>query len=280
MNERRQPYIGISGIASPDQQHYLQAVFEDTGLVESNRRLFLGIKAVHKTQYLDIPNKYGEAWYPVGKEAFSAAVEKSHDLTKGANIAQAYLDIDWVDGPNYRKAFTERIFERGASWIDGIQFDLLPWHTNPDILAFLESIKQKYPDKMILLQCHGEAMNELGPQKTIAKLGQLAEFLDYVLFDSSHGTGKQLDAAKLDPFLHEAHSSELLSLTGLAIAGGLDASTIQYHLPDILSKYPNISWDAESRLHPKNTDGQMPLDSYAATKYLLASQRAIIDTRI
>ena len=36
------------------------------------------------------------------------------------------------------------------------------------------------------------AMEDLGPHDTAIRLGAYAYLLDYVLFDSSHGTGKRL----------------------------------------------------------------------------------------
>lgn len=269
------PYVGISGVVSPEQQRLYEGAFAESGLSDSGRRLALGIKAVHKTQFLDIENKYGSAWYPVGEVAFQGAVEKSHDSQKSINIAQAYLDVEYVGDPDYRKQFTDRIFHRGGAWIDGIQFDMLPWHSNRDIATFLEDTKTTYPDKLLLLQCHGGAMEQLGPKSSIRKLGKIATFVDYVLFDSSHGTGRRLDTGNLRRFLDEGYSSESLETVGLAIAGGLNADVVREDLPEIVNAFPEISWDAEGQLHPSDSAGNRPLNETIVRKYLYASQEVL-----
>ncbi len=52
MTERPKPYVGISGVVNPVQQIELRGFAGD--LQRSGRQLALGVKAVHKTQWLDI----------------------------------------------------------------------------------------------------------------------------------------------------------------------------------------------------------------------------------
>lgn len=272
MSERPKPYVGISGVTSPEQQRHYEQVFHEVGLHDEGRRLAVGVKAVHKTQYLDINNKYGPAWYPVGEAAFQSAATESTDAQESINVAQAYLDVAYVGDPKYRQDFTERIFCRGEPWIDGIQFDMLPWHSDAAIAPFLSEVKRSYPDKLVLLQCHGAAMEELGSKRSVRLLGSLATAIDYVLFDASHGTGKRLEVARLRPFLDEASSSDVLSSVGLAVAGGLNARAVREDLPGILDEFPQISWDAEGQLHPVNSRGERPLDDSIVSDYLGASR--------
>jgi hypothetical protein len=271
-SQRPDSYIGLSGVTEQSQQHLFERVHECLGLRDS-RVLALGVKAVHKTQYLDIPNKYGEDWYPVGEVQFSRALTNEHAATT-MGIAQAYLDVDYVGDEAYRDAFTNRIFERGSEWIDGIQFDMLPWHDNPDMLDFLTGLKQRHNTR-ILLQCHGNAMDTLGPVGAVRRLGRFAQVLDYVLFDSSHGTGKRLDTESLQNFLTEAYSSSRLEKVGFAIAGGLNGSVVREALPELIDKFPDLSWDAEGQLHPLRGDSTRPIDVALSTDYLRASAEAI-----
>ena len=271
-SERPKPYVGISGIVSPEQQSYYGDIFHKVGLEDAGRRLALGVKAVHKTQFLDTENKYGTAWYPVGEKAFEGAVLKNTDPKKAINIAQAYFDVAHVSDADYRSVFTERIFRRGASWLDGIQFDMLPWHSDKNIAPFLAQLKELHPDKLVLLQCHGDAMAQLGPKHAMRRLGALASSIDYVLFDSSHGTGKRLNVGNLRDFLYEGYASSKLDTVGLAVAGGLNATVVREDLPEIVDTFPQTSWDAEGQLHPINSKGERPLDEEIVGDYLTASR--------
>lgn len=270
MIERPQPYVGVSGVVSLEQQTEIIDTFHESELPNYGRRLLLGVKAVHKTQYLDIENKYGPEWYPVGEEAFANAVAPSPDTTKSANIAQVYLDTDHVGDPAYRDAFSRRIMERGASWLNGVQFDMLPWHDDAAMLPFLEQLKSEY-DTQLLLQCHSEAMETLGPREVVRRLGRYAHILDYILFDASHGKGVRLNTEALRPFVDEAYSSGKLESVGIAAAGGLNAMVVRDDLPELVNKYPDLSWDAEGQLHPVNTQGRRPLDRQAVREYFDAS---------
>ena len=276
MNERlKQPYVGVSGVVSCEVQASLENIAIGSGLHEKGRLLALGVKAVHKTQFLDIENKYGKEWYPVGEKAFSSALRHDNPNTNTIAVAQTYLDVEHVDNAEYRKAFVARINERGTPWLQAIQFDMLPWHTNTDTLNFLEDIKDTY-DLQILLQAHKEAMSDLGPTGVVKRLGAYAASLDYILFDASHGTGERLNTSALAPFIAEAYDKIDLSHTGIAIAGGLNDHVVREDLPPLINKYPDLSWDAEGQLHPVQVSGKRPLDMRITTDYLQASSDILL----
>lgn len=267
---RRQPYVGVSGVVSPEMQSDIELTADRIGLEDVERILALGVKAVHKTQFLDIENKYGPEWYPVGEHDFSTALWPRDGSSPSIAVAQTYLDVDYVADPTYRREFTSRIIQRGAPWIQGIQFDMLPWHADAQMIGFLEDVKNE-SGLPIFLQCHKNAMEELGPKGAVKKLGEFAGSLDYILFDASHGTGTRLDAARLDPFVEEAYGSTALESVGISIAGGLDATAIREDLPELVAKYPDLSWDAEGKLHPVNQRGRRPLDISVVNDYLISS---------
>ena len=101
----------------------------------------------------------------------------------------------------------------------------------------------------ILLQCHGPAMTELGPNGAADRLARLAAAggLDYVLFDASHGTGTRTDATELMAFVHAAYAHGGLDMVGVAVARGLGARAVGEDLPALLDRFPGLSWDAEGR---------------------------------
>ncbi len=267
--EVKHPYVGVSGVISPEIEASLESMSIECGLPDRNRMLALGVKAVHKTQFLDVENKYGQDWYPVGEESFRNALRHNKLNPNTIAVAQAYFDVEHVRSSEYRAKFLSRIVQRGEPWLQAIQFDMLPWHSNNEMWGFLEEVKQN--EIAVFLQAHGDAMNTLGPRDSVCVLRQYAELLDYVLFDSSHGTGTRLDSSALEPFIAEAHEQIDLSQTGIAIAGGLNSEIVREDLPQLLSKYPNLSWDAEGQLHPVNEDGKRPLDLSVTKDYLKAS---------
>ncbi len=272
----KQPYVGVSGVISPEVEASLESIAIDCGLPDRNRILALGVKAVHKTQFLDIENKYGRDWYPVGEDSFKHALRHNNLNSDTIGVAQAYFDIEHVHDSEYRAKFLSRIIQRGEPWLEAIQFDMLPWHSNGEMWGFLEEVKQH--GVAVFLQAHGEAMGTLGPKDSVRILGQHSELLDYVLFDSSHGTGTRLDSLALEPFIAEAHERLDLSQIGIAIAGGLNSEIVREDLPQLLSTYPNLSWDAEGQLHPKDEGGKRPLDLGVAKAYLLVSSAILNDT--
>lgn len=286
---RPESYVGVSGlityknvqpsglVVTEPQQLFVEGLYERTGLSRTGRALALGVKATHKTQYLDTENKYGADWYPVGQESFASALGEKVNHPRSLGVAQTYLDINHVADAEYREDFTQQILTRGKSWLRAIQFDMLPWHSNDDMQPYLENLKDQNQDIKIFLQCHKPAAELLGVRGAVKKLGNLANSLDYVLFDSSHGTGIKLDTNSLDNILEEAHSSEALVDVGFAVAGGLDAQNVRELLPELLAKYPDISWDSEARLHPLNNVGKRPLNLDLVKDYFAASREVLED---
>lgn len=263
---QKMPYIGVSGVVNTEQQAQLEAYADDLGLYDAGRKLALGVKATHKTQYMDTENQYGSDWYPVGEAGISDALTPSEGSLR---VAQVYLDVNYVGDEDYRREFIKRLRSRGAKWLQAVQFDMLPWHSNHDMWKFIDEVKDTGLE--VLLQVHKNAMEDLGPHDTAIRLGAYAYLLDYVLFDSSHGTGKRLDAESLVPFVDEAYSIVSSNYTGIAIAGGLNSHNVQHDLPKIVNKFPQISWDAEGQLHPVNDDSRRSLDLDITRDYIDAS---------
>lgn len=276
--ERPLPYVGISGVSesrpydigSHETQFWLLDQFVCAGLDSDGnpheRQPLFGVKATHKTQYLDIENKYGREWYPVGEEEFALAL-KHH---RGLHVAQLYMDPELTYDSEYRDEFVKQICRRGKKWLDTLQFDMLPWHEDDAMLPFLERVKQE-TGHAIILQAHGESMRQLGPDGVAQKLGRYAHALDYILFDASHGKGVRMESQALMPFLDAGYGSTELADVGFGVAGGLCAEVVRDDLPALLENYKDLSWDAEGKLHGTYEDGTPGLDWTAAKQYLQAS---------
>lgn len=273
---RPRPYVGVSGIASPAQQAHLSALCTTVGL-PTDRGLLLGVKATHKTLLggdgAGVENKYGADWYPVGRMLVDA-IDSTVDPARQWPVAQVYLDVDHVGDADYRAAFMDRLLGHGSGWLAGLQFDMLPWHDNADMEPFLHGLRET-TGLPVLLQCHGPAMDLLGPDGAARRLGELADVIDFVLFDSSHGTGKRLDVERLTSFVDAAYSCTALDEIGVAVAGGLSPTTVTEDLPTLVARFPDLSWDAEGSLHPTNTAGVRPLDMDLVHGYLRASAQLL-----
>lgn len=265
--------IGVSGVSSPDQQAELRAHADQVFDGIDGPVLALGVKAVHKTQWLDVENKYGTSWYPVGEKSFANALDGRGGTD---NIAQVYLEPEALAAdPQYATNFIRRIKHRGQNWLHAIQFDLLPYHESPEALGYIiHEAKRDIGqwETNVIVQCHEEAMSE-GPKKAIEKLKRLSpDEIDHILFDASHGKGKEMNPSKLAPFLEEMANDPELDHVGFGIAGGLDAASVEKHVLELRRSFPYLSWDAEGKLH-QTPDGS--LDMEAAKAYLTVSAEVI-----
>lgn len=268
MTERMKPYIGVSGVVNPEQQADLQQLFREHGLTK-NRTLALGVKATHKTQYLNSENTYGTEWYPVGDEFIDALVPSDT-----FNVAQVYMEPTLLDNQAYKEAFIDRVSRRGKAWLHALQFDMLPWHTSPKLFDFLEQTKAE-TDLSIILQAHQQSMEHFSPTELVRSLGRRAHVIDYLLFDSSHGKGVRLTTAKLTPYVEAAYSEDTLSRVSIGIAGGLSGPVVAEALPEMIRTFPELSWDAEGQLHPTAADGTRPISLVETNSYFAASAEVL-----
>ena len=283
---RPRPYVGVSGVVKQEhvepsglewhewQHQFLQAHAQKVGLFDAGRLLALGVKSTHKTQFEDVENKYGHDWYPVGEEGFSNAINPGLLTSDTLTVAQIYLEPSQLEDPSYFHKFANKIQWRGQKWLQAMQFDMLPWDRDEKLLDVVD-VTRRYFQTQILMQCHGPAMERLGPKGVAEKLGRYAGALDYVLFDASHGTGKRLDVAALKPFLEEAYSSDELQNVGFAVAGGLNADIVREDLPELLEEFPDLSFDVEGQVHKMKNDGTRSLNMDAAKEYLQAAVEVI-----
>lgn len=260
---RREAYVGVSGIASPEQQSLLLENDIERRLANTGRLLALGIKATHKAQFDDVENKHGRYWYPVGDD-ISTALDS--DIRDTFNIAQVQLKSELVEADHsYPSIFFDKIHSRTSSVLDAIQINQLRYEQHPEQYAHVIRAMAS-TGLQTIIQCHGYAM-EAGPQQAMKSLHDLTGKMevDYVLFDASHGRGEKLNPDVIKRFLETAYDDPCFSQKGtnFGIAGGLSAETIEPLLSELLQDFPDISWDAEGRLHDKiknGGNGQLNID--------------------
>lgn len=273
MSERNPPYVGVSGVVRQAQQAEVRlgAAWE---MRELGRRIAFGVKATHTPQWLNQPNEYGQLWYPVGDIGLRKVLAPSPG---SYNVAQMYLKPSVLsEDPSYGPAFVERIRGRAGGYLDAIQFDMLPFD---DVDANLRDTLLAVDSMDLIVQCHARAMSQ-GPKKAVELLKRLSDEIEYVLFDASHGTGKTLDVEALLPFLEAAYSDPDLAGygTNFGLAGGLDAATVEAALPGVLRRFPEVSWDAEGKLHDRIEDGgDGALNMPRVQQYMSSSIRVLTE---
>lgn len=270
-----EPYTGLSSVMRLGKQVPLEQAAVYSKLLEK-RLLFLFVKAGHKTQMEDRPNRKGYEWYPVGGQLRdSMSVSSNFPNDRVRLMVQATMHKDYVSDPAYRERFINRIKERAGGWFDGFQLDQMPIDTDLVLIDDLARLRDE--DLIVILQCHRRLMEELGPKGVVEKLGAFARAgaMDYVLFDGSEGKGRMLDTEQMRPFLEEAYESADLARVGKAVAGGLDGPRVRALLPPLLALFPDLSWDAESRLHDEGPVGNWFLDLDKAEDYVLASAQIL-----
>lgn len=264
-------YVGISGVVRGEDRR-LRELYEATSLL-GKRVLQLGVKATHKSQYLGIDTRYGSSWFPVGDEIDEAVHETSYGIT---GVAQVVMDADQLSSERYRRLFMPLALGRASNrWLTGVQFDMLTWYDEPNALRDIVEHGVRLLDRpdetlTVTLQCQGEIMNRHTPQQIVRRLGELADIVDYVLFDGSCGRGVRMDSYALLPYLEAVRSTDALNDMGIAVAGGLNAEVAREVLPGLLQHFPDLSWDAEGQLHPMSPSGDRPLDLTLCKTYLEA----------
>lgn len=267
MIDRPKPYVGVSGVVNTCQQRELRKLSETFG---GERTLALGVKATEKTQWMDIENKYGSDWYPVGTDILGS-VTASGQIEGELRVAQVFMNVGSEvskETADYESKFISQLMGRTAHWLNAIQFDMLAWDKGAYVKLF-EEIKERDSDVQILLQCQKPLMEEYGPKGIIEELKPYREVVDHILFDASHGTGTRLDAAKHRPFVEEASQ---LPWMGIGIAGGLNGSVVREELGEIMAEYPFLNLDAEGQLHKNQCENNRKLNMNSVKEYFEAIQ--------
>lgn len=264
----QESYIGVSGVGTHEQQMATESSFTEAGL-PADRRLLLGVKATTKIQVDEVEPRKGRNWFPVGDE-LRTALEPGSDSVK---VLQLYAD-DWTDLEGRAIPLIENSLERADAWVDGLQYDLLPWFTEDSSLQIIERYAHgESVDGPVIVQCHGEIMQTATPEQLLERLMRIEGFITHVLFDASEGRGVTMNPDSLSRWINAVQASDLD--IGIVIAGGLGSDDTADLLTPVLNRFDGISWDAESKLHTDNA-----LDPKKVNRYLLESKRALITSEL
>jgi len=233
--ERPQPYIGISGVANQEQHERLFKIAISEKFNTIDYFLMIGVQATTKTQLLEIENKMGQMWHPVGQTIRDAAFEDESGFTK------PFIHC-FFEGREDLGAGLAVVMKRTQNYSKGVQLNGLHW-LDEDYSQFLNKFRDAYPNQDIILQANHRIM-ESSPQEIVRALGRLP--VNYVLFDRSGGRGINLVSEYIRPYIDEVYQSQLN--IGVSLAGGLEASNVEELIGPLFSEFPKLSCDAEGKL--------------------------------
>lgn len=252
-----QPYIGISGIAHFEQH---QAIVDLTLRERPDLIgyfMMIGVQATGKTQVLDISNKKGQMWHPVGDTIADAAANEDSGLTK------PYIHV-FFDGESELEIGVAKVMGRTGHYSRGLQFNGLAW-VDRDYRSFLHKFIETYPNQSIILQAGSLTLDNHSPVEVADSLESMP--VDYMLVDPSGGYGRKMDVVKVRNYIDEIYQRQ--TPVGIGIAGGLEAQNVEELLGPLMEEYPGLSCDAEGRLR-KGPEGSTELDINAVEAYMMA----------
>jgi len=254
---RPKPYIGVSGIARYEQHIALYDIAKRENVALLGHFVMVGVQATGKTQVLEIGNKYGQMWHPVGDSIADASTTDETGLTK------PYVHC-FFSGEDELSQGIINVMRRTRHYVRGLQFNGLPW-VSQDYRPLLTNFRENYPDQSIILQAGSRTLDYHSPQEVAKELGTMP--VDYVLFDPSGGQGKAMDSRQIRAYVDEIYQRQIP--VGVAISGGLEAQNVQELFGPLAAEYHGLSCDAEGRLR-KGPNGATELDISAAEAFISA----------
>lgn len=228
-------YIGITGFISETQvTSIIPQILKDTP-----RKLMLGVLVSYDT--LSNPTKYPQTSQKFGRFINISNIKNifdlSHEIDQYANVLNI---VHYCDSQkrNLFESLEKLIYISGEN-LHGFQLNMR-W---PDY-QIIKNFKNKYSDKIIILQIEKQDFVDLGPEEMSDKLAKYTDVAEYVILDMSMGAGIQLDAHNI---MEYAYPISIKTGLNIVFAGGLCASNINILKP-IVKRFPSASIDAEGRL--------------------------------
>lgn len=250
------PYIGLNGITSDYDKHRVASTEAAKRLRKLGYGILFGVQVSEKTQILDIKNKYGTSWYPVGEQ-----IKRATGSCRNLGETVLHINSDQSD-PDYMGIFAKYVYERScvadwdetelgsqyatiANYIGGFQLNRLPWHET-DYTPMLERLRKTTRVSRLILQASNLQLNSLRPAEFAKALKGYEARISSVLLDGSSGTGKLLNPQKINEYIDACLDENVGA--NIAIAGGISPQTFNELIPKIVDSHSKISFDAETGL--------------------------------
>lgn len=245
------PYIGITDFMTREQALEMLDFYQKLTNGKIPHKLMIGVMMSYETLH-----KQETKW--------TNAFPRSADvMTIFADHPLAFNTLHYADYTNTDvfNSLGKAIFYGGVH-INALQLDMV-WPNPSDVFNAVHASRK---DIAVILQVGKNALAECNdnPKDVVDKLRDYSNVTDGVLFDKSMGQGKTMDANALLPFVEATY--EQLPQFRVAVAGGLGPFTMPVAEP-IISRYNNVSIDAQGRLRPSGNAFD-PIDWELAKKYL------------
>ncbi len=250
-----EPYIGVSGIATSEQHEKIFSFSERKKLGRFGHFVMVGVQATNKTQILEIENKRGRMWHPVGDEITQASYNDETGLTR------PYIHCFFEDDKELEYGLNI-IMDRASSYCRGLQINGLHW-LDKDYRPVLDRFLDSYPDQSIIIQANSSILDKYSPKEVAQTLKTMP--VDYVLLDPSGGFGIKMDMKSIQPYVDEIYQQQIN--VGVGIAGGLEAANLEELFGPLVEVYADLSCDAEGRFR-KGLNGQTVINLDAVEDYL------------
>jgi hypothetical protein len=269
-NER--PYIGITDFTTPEQVRRMLKVFRDNRPEGSKRRLHVGVMMSYKTLH-DIETQWAKVFPSKEKILKIFTPPEGLDSFNRPNDMNDWMfTLHYADYNNPSDLFKDLMnaLQYVGPFVNALQLDM-PW---PDPVAIANAVQASRINGLeVILQVGVKSMEMLGnnPDTVVEMLYSYQTFVSHILLDRSMGKGLGMDAQALLPYADSI--SEAYPHLQLVFAGGLGPDSMNL-LDPLLSKYPNMSIDAQEQLRSSKS-ALDPIDWDMAEDYLIKALQVL-----
>lgn len=249
----RPPYIGLVGVKNLDEVLSVSQIAQKFAALNSGPIVQIGVQINRKViEWLDFE---GNLKLPSDMKEVRSIFEHTKKFIPNVFNVAHYSEKD-------KSKIIQRIlqiFEETGIYSDKLcQAIQLNGYLGDIELKTLKSIKNKYPDLVIIMQINRELIGDFSDDKIdfiLNNLKWLSDFVGYCLIDCSGGEGRPMNLAK-NVYLALRIRHHLPDLA-IGFAGGLNGDNALFlvsRIADML-KSDNFSIDAESGLRNRLGDG-------------------------
>jgi hypothetical protein len=162
---RPEQYVGVSGGVDWYDQSDIREMAAIYHVDRLGAFVMWGVQATKKTQLLEVSNKYGSGWHPVGDAIYDAAYEDETGVTS------PFIHIYPGEGtPEEQMETILATTARTEGFHQGIQLNRLDWH-KPEYDGFIEDVRDLVGVNVpIVAQFHERVLDALNPDGVVEKI--------------------------------------------------------------------------------------------------------------
>lgn len=274
-SDRREPYIGVTGLVGLREARIIAQAFKDSGLTQADcrRRAMVGVLASPETLAPSIRKRVKYPSLPQIRGLLSTTRDAAFNTIHYNNYPAGDLAVQVSSLLDYDGLYTDKLCE-------GIQFNKPIGGDQWPPVEEISKIKQAYPELRVILQLGPRILRNLSPDAIVEMVSKYTDVTDYALIDPSAGRKRIFDVNIVSP-LYTALREEYPRLA-LGFAGGFDPKNVHTRLW-VLSQVigsRDFSIDAEGglRLVGKDPYSPTPISPAKARRYIYQASSFFCDT--